>query len=141
MQEKTDDQVLWQSDNFGLLAIDKARIATLNGAALDAPTAMYYLATPTMAICPLPAAIPAAISNVKTGISTAMSSGDTVIFATALKSILKATVSMAPDPQNNMTWAMVSTGSFRISGSGVMPYLGGPMMIAPLISSTPSVAP
>lgn len=42
MQEKTEDQVLWQSDNFGLLAIDKARIATLNGAALDAPTTMLF---------------------------------------------------------------------------------------------------
>jgi hypothetical protein len=42
MQEKTEDQVLWLSDNFGLLAIDKARIATLNGAALDAPTTVLF---------------------------------------------------------------------------------------------------
>jgi putative salt-induced outer membrane protein YdiY len=45
MQEKTEDQVLWLSDNFGLLAIDKARIATLNGASLDAPTAVIFTNT------------------------------------------------------------------------------------------------
>ena len=45
VQEKTEDQVLWLSDNFGLLAIDKARIATLNGASLDAPTAVIFTNT------------------------------------------------------------------------------------------------
>lgn len=29
-QQRTENQVLWLSDNFGLLAIDKSGIATIN---------------------------------------------------------------------------------------------------------------
>ncbi|MDG1496178.1 MAG: DUF481 domain-containing protein [Porticoccaceae bacterium] len=36
-QQQTEDQVLWQSDNFGLLAIDKSTVVTINGIALNAP--------------------------------------------------------------------------------------------------------
>ena len=42
MQEKTEDQVFWLADNFGLLVIDKTRIATLNGAPFEAPSAPLF---------------------------------------------------------------------------------------------------
>ena len=38
-QQRTENQVLWLSDNFGLLAIDKSGIATINEIPLNAPAA------------------------------------------------------------------------------------------------------
>ena len=35
MHEQTDDHVLWRSDNFGLLTIDKTRIVSINGAPIN----------------------------------------------------------------------------------------------------------
>jgi len=42
MHEQTDDHVLWRSDNFGLLTIDKTRIVSINGAPINVVSAPLF---------------------------------------------------------------------------------------------------